>query len=1636
MSRALAPAPPARPASARQEKHATPPSPAPPATVDRAPAAAPARAPAAAQPPPPADAPAYFQRRLGTGASLPRRSELESLVGADLGHLDVALGVPAPGGRPDALAATRGSRLEFADTRPSRRLLAHETIHALQARRGASGAVDGRAQLEAEAHGLAARAQLGQPIRPLGRAPQTWLYDAPPPDATALRAALHPEGDNGVSTTRVLAILRANAAPADMAQLRASYGPDFFRDLDRCFGDTSWGEARGYLGNQLTLAENLQTRTGILVRDQAGILDTLRRWPDDDVLRMIEEANGTPAAAAPAPLSTPASPPAPRPASATWADVQRALNDALAAEDAFRATQLLLDKAERARATRPAPPPGTAAARPDAVSAQRVAVAYSRIAAAESADRPGDAFLAIADLNGPQRAALAPRLAGGSWPNMGADMAQLRAIAADSDDARALERAMREAGNRTSDVSPAMLENAATRASELINRARERLAALPPASSEERTRREAELAALQARFHERTLVQAMYFASHETGAATLEALGVPPERSAEFLINQVSTFDELITFIRRVPVRARLELTHSPWYQAKLTQILGINPSPAREALLLAALYEGHPDLAGSAFLISQQALLDANDIESAWRAGNQSRVWIALSRMAEPRRAALAQLVEHPPAPPADAHPRPPTPPLVELLRSLERGTMRERLDASRLRRGLAGEAEALMRGDAVELVVRGGRITQRIEDPRAFIELVMRTPAAQAELRRGMVIRRQLQANPNQSVSETERALAERYDAAVVAAEQIGERDHDLRLAFETVAFGEPDLSGATGQDPAVEADFMHYRLEERLAAIRTTGSRATTDTLSWAGPNVDENAARFRVYFDQVRLRGIGRAELAQLADLYYRTMAALDAFAPANRAFASTAAQLVAAVAATVVVSAASGGSMGPAAVVALAAFAGGATAGLTGAVIRGRSTDAEILTDVSTGAVEGAVSVVGSALAARAVHGATAGHAAGEAARLAGGTAVRRATGGAGAAIAESIIDGAIGGAAGELFQTAVDEATWDRGVAAAIAALMAALTRGAAFGAVGGLVGGALFQGASAAWQRITRLHGQDAVREVIGAFDSIALGHAHTMEGWSEAQLEGLFHARRLALAGEDESAAALLRQFDVVPEGRAGDLIAAFRARRELVVRTAAEMGVPVDDPGIAQRLGLDNVMVGGGLAPGTAEVRYAMGLDGVQRLELWVGPGTRLGDVSIHQETVQALRRWGDETGNLRGMLERVRAWARGGTLSNEEEVILELQKHARMIEAREHAMSGLAPGSDTANRLRQEIANLQTAADAIQARLTGWGVPEGVIAGEGGRGGRVEPEVSFRGSTRVSSEPPFDYRVRRFNDISELPRNLDGTIAPLPEGVVYTFPDGTRVWRENGFTRHDTVVRRGVGRRETELEFLSAGEHGRPEVAGMERAHTLGQGTGFESPFGILMAPAEVNQIIQNNGIEELLRGFRDAARGGERFHLSTLTQAHWGTSRLAEVRYRVSVSRGGGSPEFLFEYRITVGRNAPFAVEHGLANITESPDLSNYFDLVDVPARLRTRFAMRAGGGTAPIVHAENWASVEPLIDTPVATAVLPPGYTRVRSSDGGWIIRRRDPNDLRFQRLTVRPGPGGEPVIAVWRPFE
>ena len=86
----------------------------------------------------------------------------------------------------------------------------------------------------------------------------------------------------------------------------------------------------------------------------------------------------------------------------------------------------------------------------------------------------------------------------------------------------------------------------------------------------------------------------------------------------------------------------------------------------------------------------------------------------------------------------------------------------------------------------------------------------------------------------------------------------------------------------------------------------------------------------------------------------------------------------------------------------------------------------------------------------------------------------------------------------------------------------------------------------------------------------------------------------------------------------------------------------------------------------------------------------------------------------------------------------------------------------------------------------------------------------------------------------------------------------------------------------------GRQHFELEFEAPGKAGRP---GYHRAHSLGQGTGFESPFAIPYAPAKVNLAIQNDGIEEFLRGLRDQGPPGMRFHVVTETKFRPGSLDL-------------------------------------------------------------------------------------------------------------------------------------------------
>lgn len=290
-----------------------------------------------------------------------------------------------------------------------------------------------------------------------------------------------------------------------------------------------------------------------------------------------------------------------------------------------------------------------------------------------------------------------------------------------------------------------------------------------------------------------------------------------------------------------------------------------------------------------------------------------------------------------------------------------------------------------------------------------------------------------------------------------------------------------------------------------------------------------------------------------------------------------------------------------------------------------------------------------------------------------------------------------------------------------------------------------------------------------------------------------------------------------------------------------------------------------------------------------------------------------------------------------------------------------------------------------------------------------------------------------EPPQGYR-RQAMTHETLPRDEAGNIAPLPEGVIYELPGGHRVWRVGETVMHDSTLGPGTGQRMGfENELWAAGEHGQPEVAGMHRAHTLGQGTGFESPFGILYAPAEVNLIIQNNGVEEYFRGLQAAVPPGETVHVVTRTSPHPGTHRLKEIRYRVEVDRGGGRREWLFDYVIEVGNDVPNpTVTHGIGDVTHQPELQRYFspEEVDVPARLRNRFGAQANRVTV----AANFEEILPFIGIPIDNITDPanlpslPAPYEIRRYGGEWRIERRIgcggrcTDDSLYEPLTVRNG--------------
>jgi len=319
----------------------------------------------------------------------------------------------------------------------------------------------------------------------------------------------------------------------------------------------------------------------------------------------------------------------------------------------------------------------------------------------------------------------------------------------------------------------------------------------------------------------------------------------------------------------------------------------------------------------------------------------------------------------------------------------------------------------------------------------------------------------------------------------------------------------------------------------------------------------------------------------------------------------------------------------------------------------------------------------------------------------------------------------------------------------------------------------------------------------------------------------------------------------------------------------------------------------------------------------------------------------------------------------------------------------------------------SRVRQEFGRdlRNRNPNAIGERLSVEG-QQGTIIGSG--------EVPFTPGGRPRTAAPSTPGVRSTapQDLPTL--HVDYTTHPdsVPPGIVLEFPNGTKVWREaDGGIAHETTVgpssfRRGLednmpGPSEAGLPTRSSGGErlqdisgraGPPPRAGYHRAHMHGQGTGFESPYGIRYSSDEINLTIQNEGIEEALRAMRDSLPEGATLHLRTkVNTVGTGSQRFREATYRVDYTPpGGSSSDRLFEITArtdgTITRPRSFV---DLPEVFQGDEIPVLLDRLDIPQRVADRTARRQARVAAARAARRGGG---------VARSALGPAPTRVPAS--------------------------------------
>jgi len=207
---------------------------------------------------------------------------------------------------------------------------------------------------------------------------------------------------------------------------------------------------------------------------------------------------------------------------------------------------------------------------------------------------------------------------------------------------------------------------------------------------------------------------------------------------------------------------------------------------------------------------------------------------------------------------------------------------------------------------------------------------------------------------------------------------------------------------------------------------------------------------------------------------------------------------------------------------------------------------------------------------------------------------------------------------------------------------------------------------------------------------------------------------------------------------------------------------------------------------------------------------------------------------------------------------------------------------------------------------------------------LIVIDGGETWDYEYKASPKGKKKGPKKPwpPFSVRID-FNNMTEsrstatrLPKNLRKV---TKEGVLtdQNLQGRTVTFLAEVMAIGSSSKRRGA---ESQLPSPSKVDLGLEALDDnrFERAHGIGAGFGVEFAI-VLYAPRDVNQRLQNRGIEKLIREIaKDRVAAGQDVKISVELSTHAGTMRLKSILYRVEVT--GGEHEGAFEVGINVAKD--------------------------------------------------------------------------------------------------------------------